>query len=144
MQYDFFIAGRWRNHAAIKEVLDAVRAAGKTTYCFIENTYEGEKIELHQDESIEASMQATEALAIDDPFMRTIFEKDMTAQKESAAFLLVFPAGLAAHMEAGVSYGLSRPCYAIGKPEKTETLYAVFDEIFPDIDALKAWLETSS
>lgn len=144
MRYDFFIAGRWRNHVAIKEVLDAVRAAGKTAYCFIENTHEGEKVEFKQDHTIEQSMQATEVMAPDDPFIRSVFETDMDAQKHSAVLLLVFPAGLAAHMEAGVSYGLGRPCYAVGKPEKTETLYAVFDEIFPDIDALRAWLETAS
>ena len=140
MKYDFFIAGRWRNHVAIQEVLNVVRAAGKTAYCFIENTYEGEKIELRPDDSIEASMQATEALAVDDPFMQAIFEKDMDAQKNSAAFLLVFPAGLAAHMEAGVSYGLGQPCYAVGQPEKTETLYGVFEEVFPDLTALTSWL----
>lgn len=144
MQYDFFIAGRWRNHAAIKEVLDVVRSTGKTAYCFIENIHEGEKVEFRPDESIEMSMRATEALTLDDPFMRSVFETDIAAQRNSTALLLVFPAGLAAHMEAGVSYGLGRPCYAVGKPEKTETLYAVFDEIFPDIDALRAWLETAS
>lgn len=139
-KYDFFIAGRWRNHQAIKEVLDAVRAAGKTAYCFIENSYEGEKIELKQDESIEASMRATERLPLDDPFMRRIFETDMAAQKDSAAFLLVFPAGLAAHMEAGVAFGLGQPCYAVGKPEKTETLYGMFDRMFADLPDLVQWL----
>ncbi len=140
MKYDFFIAGRWRNHASIQEVLEAVRAAGKTAYCFIENSYEGEKIELHPDASIEASMRAAEALPVDDPLIREIFEKDMAAQKQSAAFLLVFPAGLAAHMEAGVSYGLGRKCYAVGTPEKTETLYGIFDQIFPNNEALNTWL----
>ncbi len=88
-------------------------------------------------------MQATEALSLNDPFMRAIFEKDMDAQKNSAAFLLVFPAGLAAHMEAGVSYGFGRPCYAVGKHEKTETLYLIFEQIFPDIPSLQTWLKKS-
>jgi|GEM_PF-263979 hypothetical protein len=140
-KYDFFIAGRWRNHKAINEVLQAVRASGKTAYCFIENSYEGEKIELRQDDGIEASMQATESLPINDPFMKQIFTKDIEAQKDSAALLLVFPAGLAAHMEAGISYGLGRPCYAIYQPEKTETLYNIFEEVFPDLSSLEGWLK---
>jgi len=30
-EYDFFIAGRWRNKDTIKPVLDTVRESGKTT-----------------------------------------------------------------------------------------------------------------
>jgi hypothetical protein len=78
----------------------------------------------------------------DDEFIKKIFEKDMAGEKGAANFLLVLPAGISGHIEAGVAYGLSKPCYAVGQPEKTETLYTIFDEIFPTNDALRKWLES--
>jgi hypothetical protein len=143
-KYDFFIAGRWRNKDNIKPVLDMVRESGKTAYCFIDNAYEGEKLSFNANsqEDIEATMQASEAMAQDDPMICKIFEADITGEREADNFLLVFPAGIAAHIEAGVAYGMGKKCYAIGQPEKTETLYCIFDKIFPDIDALREWLKS--
>jgi hypothetical protein len=141
-KYDFFIAGRWRNKDNIKPVLDAVRASGKTAYCFIENAYEGEELSFNANsqDDIEATMQASEVMAQDDPMIRKIFENDITGERDSEKFLLVLPVGIAGHIEAGAAYGMGKKCYAIGQPEKTETLYCIFDKIFPDLDALKKWL----
>jgi len=135
--YDFFIAGRWRNKDNIKPVLDIVRQSGKTAYCFIENGYEGEKLSFNANsqQDIEATMQASEAMSQNDPMIRKIFETDITGERESENFLLVFPAGIA--------YGMGKKCYAVGQPEKTETLYCIFDKIFSDTEALKEWLETT-
>ena len=36
----------------------------------------------------------------------------------------------AAHIEAGIAYGLGKKCYAIGEYEATDTLYNIFEEIF--------------
>lgn len=142
-KYDFFIAGRWRNHENIQPVLDAVRACGKTAYCFIENTYEGETLEFKPDskDKIEATMQASEAMALDDPMIRKIFDNDMTGERDSDAFLLVLPAGKAGHIEAGIAYGMGKKCYAVGEFEHTETLYRIFDTVFPDVAALQTWLK---
>jgi hypothetical protein len=142
-KYDFFIAGRWRNYPEVKKVLDAVRGADKTAYCFIENLYEGSKVEFKQDASIESVMQKLESLPKDDDFIKHIFEKDMQAQRDSERFLLVLPAGISGHVEAGASYGMGKKCYAIGVPEKTETLYGIFDKIFPDMESLETWLKSS-
>jgi hypothetical protein len=144
-KYDFFIAGRWRNKDNIKPILDMVRASGKTAYCFIENAYEGEKLSFDVDsrEGIEATMQASEAMAQDDPMIRKIFANDIKGEADSANFLLVFPAGIAGHIEAGVAYGMGKKCYAVGRPEKTETLYCIFDKIFPDVPALQEWLKNN-
>ena len=138
---DFYIAGRWRNKDNIRPVVDAVRASGHTAYCFIENAYEGEQVEFAQDGDPEVFMKQSEALALNDPLVRKIFEADVAAEKAADNFLLVFPAGKAAHIEAGIAYGLGKKCYAIGVPEQTETLYCLFEQIFPDIAALQAWLQ---
>jgi uncharacterized ferredoxin-like protein len=139
-KYDFFIAGRWRNHKEIQKVLDVVRTSGKTAYCFIENQYEGEKIEMNP-EYVENFMQEMESLGDSDEFINKVFERDMQAQRDSDAFLLVLPAGISGHVEAGASYGMGKKCYAVGVPEKTETLYQIFDEIFPDLHILETWLK---
>jgi hypothetical protein len=141
-KYNFFIAGRWRNYPEVKKVPDTVRAHGKTAYCFIENLYEGSKVEFKQDASVEAIMQKLESLPKDDEFIKHVFENDMQAQRDSDNFLLVLPAGISGHVEAGASYGMGKRCYAMGIPEKTETLYSIFDEIFPDVNSLEDWLKT--
>lgn len=140
-KYDFFVAGRWRNREVVKEVLDVIRASGKTAYCFIENLYEGEKVEFSLSDDIETIMQSLESLPMNDPFVRKIFDTDITAERESENFILVLPAGISGHVEAGAAYGMGKKCYAVGKLEKTETLYLIFDEIFEDTNKLKAWLD---
>jgi hypothetical protein len=144
-EYDFFIAGRWRNKDTIRPVLDTVRESGKTAYCFTENAYEGERLSfnVNSQEDIEARMQASEAMPQDDPMIRKIFEADIIAEREADNFLLVLPAGIAGHIEAGVAYGMGKKCYAVGEVEKTETLYCIFDKIFPDVEALKEWLKNN-
>lgn len=139
--YDFFIAGRWRNYHEIQKVLDIVRTSGKTAYCFIENLYEGEKIEFSQSNDIECIMRKLESLDMSDDFLDKIFATDMAAERNSDNFLLVLPAGISGHVEAGAAYGLGKKCYAVGTPEKTETLYKIFDTIFPDNAALEQWLK---
>jgi hypothetical protein len=137
-KYDYFIAGRWRNHVAIREVLNAVRKSGKTAYCFIENAYEGDgvKFETGPDVDAEAMMATTESL-VDwqtNPTFQKIFENDMNALKDSDCLILVLPAGLAAHMELGAAYGMGKKCYAIGAPEKPETLYLMLDGMYSTVE----------
>lgn len=143
-QYDFFIAGRWRNYPTVKAVLEAVRRHNKTGYCFIENLYEDSKIEFRQNDSIEVIMQKLEALPADDELVKQIFDNDMRGEKTSDNFVLVLPAGISGHIEAGVAYGLGKKCYAIGQPDKTETLYQIFDKVFPSVNEFEDWLTNIS
>lgn len=139
-KYDFFVAGRWRNHEAVREVLDIIRDSGKTAYCFIDNLYEGEKLEFDV-KDVEPTMSGLESLPQDDEFIKKIFENDMAGEKEATNFLLVLPAGTSGHIEAGVAYGMGKPCYAVGPQEKTETLYSIFDKVFPTNNDLREWLK---
>jgi len=141
-QYDFFIAGRTRNRANIIPVVDAVRSAGKTAYCFIENEYEAEKVQFTADIDPEKAISRLENLTQSDELITKIFTNDMKAERNSEHFLLVLPAGTSGHIEAGVAYGLGKKCYAIGKQEKTETLYCIFDRIFVDVEELTEWLKS--
>lgn len=138
-KYDYFIAGRWRNRKAIEHVLDTVRKAGKSAYCFIENDYDSDGIVIDTAhgsdvESFMKNLETTEDWQTN-PTFRQIFENDMNGIRDSREFLLVFPAGLSAHMELGAAYGMDKKCYGIGEPEKYETLYLMMDKLFPDIEA---------
>lgn len=75
--------------------------------------------------------------------IRKIFTNDIDGERDSDNFLLVLPAGIAGHIEAGVAYGMGKKCYAIGTPQKTETLYCIFEKIFPDLESLTAWLSSN-
>jgi hypothetical protein len=137
MKYDFFACGRWRNHSNITEMVDKLRAAGKTVYYFTENKYDG--YDIHQDlkpEDIDARMRQEEQMEDwqKDPLLSKIFETDMQGLRDSEAIVVVFPIGFSGHMELGAAYGMGKKCYGIGRPEKAETLYFMFDKIFPSAD----------
>jgi hypothetical protein len=140
MKYDYFVAGRWRNHQAIREIVEKIRAAGKSVYCFIDNEYDAHGVKFGGDAAnadADRMMQESEALKDwrTNPTFKEVFDTDMQAQRASEQFILVLPAGLAAHMEFGAAYGMGKKCYGIGELEKTETLYFMFEEIYPDVEA---------
>ena len=64
----------------------------------------------------------------------------MAAQRAARRFVMVMPAGNAAHIEARVAFGLGKPCYAVGPVAKIETLYRFFDRMFTSSDNSASWL----
>lgn len=125
----------------IISVLDLVRQSGRTAYCFIENEYLGQKVEFGLHDNPDNFMNALENLPQDDPLVQRIFKTDIEAEKNSENFLLVLPAGISGHIEAGAAYGMGKKCYAVGEIAKTETLYGIFDKIFADETDLGDWLK---
>lgn len=133
-KYDYFIAGSWVNHRNIEQVLNKIRASGKKAYCYIENEYNsgGIKQSRHPSDK-ELAKSNTEDVSDwkTNPTFRKMFDNDMDGLKNSEALVLVLPAGLSSHIELGVAYGLGKKCYGVGKPSKTESLYLMFEDIFP-------------
>ena len=70
-----------------------------------------------------------------------LFNQDLEGEKNSKNFLLVLPAGKAAHIESGIAYGLGKKCYAIGEYEATDTLYNIFENIFANEQELEKFLK---
>jgi hypothetical protein len=66
--------------------------------------------------------------------------EDMAAQRAARRFVMVMPAGNAAHIEARVAFGLGKPCYAVGHVAKTETVYRFFARMFTSSDDSASWL----
>jgi len=129
---DFFVAGSWRNRDAIEEVLAALDAAGSSTYCFVRAGYSAAGAAL-------AAPGGADAADLGIAAVQDVFEQDLQALRAAERFLLVLPAGQAAHIEAGIAYGLGTPCYAVGPVERSETLYRIFDRMFRDAGELQRW-----
>lgn len=69
-----------------------------------------------------------------DPVHRFHYERDLVGLKNARTVILLLPAGTSTHIEAGIAFGLGKKLILIGKPEKPETLYFIFDEYFETID----------
>ena len=127
---DFFVAGSWRNRDAIADVVAVLDDVGASAYCFIRAKYP-------QGAAVLAAPGGADEVRLDDPGVQDLFEQDLEALRSARQFLLVLPAGAAAHVEAGIAYGLGKPCYAIGPVERSETLYRIFRRVFADTGALR-------
>lgn len=136
MKYDYFLAGRTRNREQILAISDKLRAAGNTVYCFLDNEYKNDSFTFSADTDPEVSMQQFESIKNwrEDKFFREVFEVDMQALRDSEKFIVVFPAGLSAHMEIGAAYGMGKKCYSIGSIEKLESLYLMLEDTFETVE----------
>jgi hypothetical protein len=121
----FFVAGSWRNRQAVADVLDALDGVGARSSCFIRTSYDAEAAAF-------AAPGGADDADLDDPGIRRLFEQDLAALRAADRFVLVLPAGPAAHMEAGIAFGLGKPCVAVGPADRTETLHRAFDAMCAD------------
>ncbi len=138
-KYDFFIAGRTRNKENILKICDVFDEYNVSHYCFLKNDASHEEAGLDVNDSNLAD--TFEALGLEHPSVRTIFEHDLNGEKASENFLIVLPAGKSAHIEAGIAYGMGKKCYAIGEYDVTDSLYLIFDKIFKDENELRGFLK---
>jgi len=135
MKYQYFIASRWRNKDSVLELTRKLREKGENVYCFIESEASQKYVEvLHKDTG--KQMEILEAIENwrEDPRVKELFKGDMNALRESEAVILLLPAGKSSHIEAGVAYGFGKKLILIGEQKETETLYLIFNEVYPGID----------
>ncbi len=92
-------------------------------------------------EDVEERMKIFENLGLKSEPVLRIFNEDLEAQKACKNFILVLPASKAGHIEAGISYGMGKKCYAIGEFDATDSLYNIFDIIFKDEKELEKFLK---
>lgn len=122
---DVFVAGSWRNRQAVAAVVDALDDAGLRSYCFTSAEYTGAA-------AVVATPGGADDADLDAAGVRDVFERDLAALHAADQFVIVLPAGAAAHMEAGIAHGLGKRCWAVGTAERSETLYRVFDAMCSD------------
>lgn len=137
-KYDFFIAGRARNKEKILRILNIFDKYSISCYCFLKNEEKwgyGNK-----NQTAEEKQQEFESLGLKSDVVLKLFEEDLNGEKNSNNLLLVLPDGKAAHIEAGIAYGMGKKCYAIGEYDTTDTLYNIFEEIFSNEEELELFL----
>jgi len=138
-KYDFFIAGRARNKENILKICDVFDKYNISYYCFLKN--EDSWGYGNKDQTPEERQREFESLDLKSDIVLKLFREDLDGEKNSKNFLVVLPAGNAAHIESGIAYGLGKKCYAIGQYSATDTLYNIFDKIFSDEKELEEFLK---
>lgn len=139
-EYEFFIAGKMRNKDNILKFCDMFDKYNISYYCFLKNE-DSMKSYAEGTENVEERMKIFEGLGLKSEPVLKIFNEDLEAQKVSKNFLLVLPAGKAGHIEAGISYGMGKKCYAMGEFDATDSLYNIFETIFKDETELEEFLK---
>lgn len=139
-EYEFFIAGKMRNKDNILKLCDMFDKYNISYYCFLKNE-DSMKSYAEGTENVEERMKIFEGLGLKSEPVLKIFNEDLEAQKVSKNFLLVLPAGKAGHIEAGISYGMGKKCYAMGEFDATDSLYNIFETIFKDETELEEFLK---
>ena len=139
-KYEFFIAGRARNKKNILKICNLFDKYNISYYCFLKN--EKDWGYGNPNQTPEENQREFESLGLKSEVVLNLFNSDLNGEKLSKNFLLVLPAGKAAHIEAGIAYGLGKKCYAIGEYETTDTLYNIFETIFANETELENFLKT--
>lgn len=132
MHYDYFVASRWRNRNSVFSLVNAIRAKGKSVYNFMEDDPYHSSTD--DPEEVMKAFEATEDWE-NTQMIKDIFTKDMTALKASDAVILLLPAGKSAHIEIGSAYGMKKRTILIGEQKEAESLYLIFDEMYPTTEA---------
>jgi len=127
------VIGRVRNSENITRLVEGIKAKGFSCYNFLSKPATPDTPDLPWEEQMEILESHPDFW--NDPVHRDHFETDMTGLKNADTIVMLLPAGLAAHMEAGASYGLGKKMVLIGEVEKPETLYLMFGERYPDIES---------
>ena len=141
-KYEFFIAGRARNKENILKICDIFDKYRISYYCFLKN--EDNWGYGNKNQTPEERQKEFESLNLKSDIVLKLFNTDLEGEKSSKKFLLVLPAGKAAHIEAGIAYGLGKKCYAIGEYDATDTLYNIFETIFGNERELEEFLRNYS
>lgn len=142
-----YVASSWqhtRHHVAV----EAARRAGLDVYDYRHPAFVPAEPFAWSSVTCELTV-ATAAKHLADKRAREQFHRDRLAMEWADACLLLLPAGLSAHLEAGWFAGRGRPVAIVALGDDTfrpELMYHLFDQngltppIFSDADQACAWL----
>ncbi|HEY5221018.1 MAG TPA: hypothetical protein VIJ29_02640 [Candidatus Paceibacterota bacterium] len=122
----YSVIGKFRNKETIQKLVGAIKAKGYDCYDFTAKPADPTNPNGTGDEQMKALESHPDYP--NDPVHKHHFETDLKGLLDAEVVVLLLPAGNSAHMEAGIAYGLHKKTILIGKPEKPETLYYIFDE----------------
>lgn len=127
----YFISSGWRNRDLVLSLVNSLREKGQKVLSFFENLYNSDAV----DDDPEKVMEKWETIPNwqQEKIVKQIFEEDMRCIRKSDVVILLLPAGISAHIEIGCAHGLGKRCILIGKPEKTESAYMIFNDTYDSI-----------
>ena len=127
---DYSVIGKYRNKEAVQNLVEAIRAKGKSCYDFTAKPADPNNPNGTGEEQMIVLESNSDFL--NDPIHKDHFERDLQGLVEAEIVVLLLPAGTSAHIEAGIAFGLKKKLILIGTPEKPETLYYIFSERYKD------------
>lgn len=127
------VIGRVRNHKNVLRLVQGIEAKGLTCYNFLSKPATPDIPDIPWEEQMKILESHPDFW--NDPVHQDHFKTDMDGLKNADTIVMLLPAGKAAHMEAGVAYGLGKKMVIIGEVENPETLYLMFSEHYPDIES---------
>jgi hypothetical protein len=133
MKTDYTVVGRIRNHENVEKLVNGIERKGYTCYNFLKTPATPDTPGLPWEEQVIQLESHPDFW--NDQIHHDLFRVDMEGLKNADTFVLLLPAGKAAHMEAGVAYGLGKKLILVGEVESPETLYLMFNEHYSDIDS---------
>jgi len=136
----FFISSKWRNKEKVEELTKGLRNLGFEVISFFEYPINKEVIKKDPEEA----MKEWEAMTDWEKNERVeqIAQEDKKSISKADTLILLLPAGITSHLEAGYAKGLGKECILIGEPEKPESGYLmVFDKTFKTTKEFLKFLE---
>lgn len=127
------VIGRVRNSENVLRLVEGIKSKGFSCYNFLDKPATPDTPDLPWEEQM-AILESHPDFR-NDPVHRHHFVTDMDGLKNADTIVMLLPAGKAAHMEAGVAYGLGKKMVMVGEIENPETLYLMFEESYPDIES---------
>ena len=129
---DFTVIGKFRNARNVRTLITAIREKGKSCYDFTEKPADPD----NPNAPFEDQMVTLEGHPdfLNDSVHRYHYERDLEGLRSADTVILLLPAGTSAHIEAGIAFGLGKKLILIGKPEKPETLYFIFDQFYDTVE----------
>jgi nucleoside 2-deoxyribosyltransferase len=134
---DYTILAKYRKKEAVVGLVKELESRGKTCYNFCDKPADPKNPKAHPEKQMEALEKVDNFF--EDEYFKEIFEADLAGLKNAEKVIVLLPAGNSVHIEAGIAYGLGKPLILIGKPEKPESLYLIFEERY---DTAEEFLKT--
>lgn len=133
MRTDYMVIGRVRNAENMLRLVRGIEEKGFTCYHCLHKPAVAEAEHLSWREQM--NILESHLDFWNDPNHKNHFDTDMDGLRNAETVVMLLPAGMATHMEAGVAYGLGKKLILVGEVEKPETLYLMFDEHYADIES---------
>lgn len=126
----FFIASPWKNREEVNFLSEEIKKRGHGVHSFIEsgaNLLTGQPIE----DEMKVFSEALKNWQSDERVSR-IFNSELKDLKDSEVVILLLPAGISSHLEAGIAHGFGKKLVLIGPINKPEIVYLIFNKIYID------------